>query len=422
MAKQGSARRIETTCVIAGGGPAGVMAGYLLARAGVEVVVLEKHADFFRDFRGDTVHPSTLDVLGEIGLLDALLARKPDRLGEIKVVIEGRELKVADFSHLPTRCKFIALMPQWDFLDLLADAGRKLPGFTLMMQAQAEGVIEETGRVIGLKVRTPKGPLEIRADLVVGADGRDSLVREAAGLKVRDLAVPIDVLWMRLSKQPGDGGPTLGRLRRGRFLVTIDRGDYWQCAYVIRKDALDTVHARGLEAFKAEVAIAEPLFTERLAELRSWDDVKLLSVKVDRLERWSRPGLICIGDAAHAMSPIGGIGINLAIQDAVAAANLLAAPLREGRLTDADLAAVQARREPPTRVTQAGQVFIQNRVIDRFLGQDRPTGVPWPLRLVAAFPLLRRLPARFVGLGVRPEHVDPALLRTPPERGSRQAR
>ncbi|HEV2532898.1 FAD-dependent oxidoreductase [Phenylobacterium sp.] len=411
------ARRIETRCVIAGGGPAGVMLGYLLARAGVEVVVLEKHADFFRDFRGDTVHPSTLDVLAEIGLLDGFLARNPDRLAEIKVVIEGRELKVADFRRLPTRCKFIALMPQWDFLDLLAEAGRKLPAFTLMLQAEAQGVVEDAGRVVGLKVRTPEGPLEVRADLVVGADGRGSLVRDAAGLKVQDIGVPIDVLWMRLSKQPGDGGPTLGRLRRGRFLVTIDRGDYWQCAYIIRKGGLDTVHARGLEAFKAEVAIAEPSFTARLAELRSWDDVKLLSVKVDRLERWSRPGLICIGDAAHAMSPIGGIGINLAIQDAVAAANHLAAPLREGRLSAADLAAVQARREPPTRITQAAQVFIQDRVIDRFLGRDRPTGVPWPLRLVTAVPFLRRFPARFVGLGARPEHVDPALLRTTPERG-----
>ncbi|MDB5476143.1 MAG: monooxygenase FAD-binding [Phenylobacterium sp.] len=415
--KTASARRIETRCVIAGGGPAGVMLGYLLARAGVEVVVVEKHADFFRDFRGDTVHPSTLDVLAEVGLLDAFLARPHQTLAAIRAEIEGEEFAIADFSHLPVRCPFIAFMPQWEFLDLLAQAGRRLPGFQLIMQAEALGLIESGGRVTGLRVRTPQGPLEIAADLVVGADGRASAVRAAAGLKVRDLGAPIDVLWMRLSRRPEDGGPTLGRLHRGRVLVTIDRGDYWQCAFVIRKGAADPIRAQGLDALRAEIVRAAPMFRDRVGEIRSWDDVKLLTVTVDRLEQWSRPGLICIGDAAHAMSPIGGVGINLAVQDAVAAANLLATPLREGRLTDADLAAVQARREPPTRTTQGVQVFMQERVLSRLLGRDEAARPPAFFRLLRLFPLLRRIPARFIGLGARPEHVDPSILRADPEHG-----
>jgi 2-polyprenyl-6-methoxyphenol hydroxylase-like FAD-dependent oxidoreductase len=408
---------METRCVIAGGGPAGVMLGYLLARAGVEVVVLEKHADFFRDFRGDTVHPSTLDVLGEIGLLDEFLARPHQRLAAIRAEIEGEEFAIADFSHLPVRCPFIAFMPQWEFLDMLAQAGRRLPGFQLIMQAEAEGLLERGGRVTGLRVSTAEGPLEIAADLVVGADGRSSAIRAAAGLKVRDLGAPIDVLWMRLSRRPEDGGPTLGRLHRGRVLVTIDRDDYWQCAFVIRKGAADPIRAQGLDALRAEIVRAAPMFGDRVDEIRSWDDVKLLTVTVDRLEQWSRPGLVCIGDAAHAMSPIGGVGINLAVQDAVAAANLLAIPLREGRLTDADLAAVQARREPPTRTTQGVQVFMQERVLSPLLGREEAARPPLFFRLLQLFPPLRRIPARFIGLGARPEHVDPALLRAGPEHG-----
>ena len=404
-------RKIQTGCVIAGGGPAGVMLGYILARAGVEVVVLEKHDDFFRDFRGDTVHPSTLDVLGELGLLDAFLKRPHQELATVSADIEGQMVILADFSHLPTRCKYIGFMPQWDFLDLMAEAGRKLPAFQLMMQSEATDLIEADGRITGLKVRTPKGALEITAPLVVAADGRDSRLRDQAGLKVRDIGAPMDVLWMRLSRKPSDGGPVLGRLHRGRFMVTIDRGDYWQCAFVIRKGGLEEVKARGLDVLKREIVIAAPMFADRMDEVRSFDDAKLLTVTVDRLEDWSRPGLLCIGDAAHAMSPIGGVGINLAIQDAVAAANLLARPLKSGRVRKADLDAVQRRRTFPTRATQAMQVFIQNRAIGAFLGRDEAVQVPLPFKLLNAFPLLRRLPARFVGVGARPEHVDPALLR-----------
>jgi 2-polyprenyl-6-methoxyphenol hydroxylase-like FAD-dependent oxidoreductase len=414
---QKAVERIETRCVIAGGGPAGVMAGYVLARAGVDVLVLEKHRDFFRDFRGDTVHPSTLEVLHELGLLDSFLARPHQQLAAIQADIEGRLIDIADFSHLPTRCRFIAFMPQWDFLDLLAEAGRKLPAFRLMMQAEASDLIEEQGRIVGVKARTPRGALEARGELVIGADGRGSRLRDKAGLRVKDVGAPIDVLWMRLSKRPSDGGPTLGRLHRGRFLVSIDRGDYWQCAYVIFKGQLDKVRTEGLKVLREEIAAAAPVFRDRVGEIRSWNDVKLLTVKVDRLERWWRPGLICIGDAAHAMSPIGGVGINLAVQDAVAAANRLAAPLRAGAATEADLEAIQARRTFPTEATQAVQVFIQNQVIRRFLGKDRPARPPLPFRLLDALPLLRRFPAQFIGVGARPEHVDAAILRRP-EHGS----
>jgi 2-polyprenyl-6-methoxyphenol hydroxylase-like FAD-dependent oxidoreductase len=401
---------LKTQCAIAGGGPAGVMLGYILARAGVEVVVLEKHRDFFRDFRGDTVHPSTLDVIGELGLLDAFLARPHQELGAIQADIEGRLVDLADFTHLPTRCRFIALMPQWDFLDLLAEAGRALPNFHLRMQAEVTDLIERDGKVAGLVAQTPRGPVEIEADLTVGADGRGSLIRQKAGLKVQDVGAPIDVLWMRLSRRPSDGGSTLGRLHRGRVLVTIDRGDYWQCAFVIRKGGIDRLKAAGLERLRQDIAIAAPILADRVQEIRRWDDVKLLTVTVDRLERWSRPGLICIGDAAHAMSPIGGVGINLAIQDAVAAANRLAISLREGRVRDADLQAIQARRTYPTKLIQGMQVFLQDQVLSRILGRDTQVRPPLPFRLLDAVPYLRRLPARFIGMGPRPEHVDPRIL------------
>jgi 2-polyprenyl-6-methoxyphenol hydroxylase-like FAD-dependent oxidoreductase len=393
-------------CVIAGGGPAGVMLGYLLARAGVQVVVLEKHADFFRDFRGDTVHPSTLQVMAELRLLDAFLARPHQELHAIQGVFGGETLQVADFSGLPTARKFVAFMPQWDFLDFLAGEGRKLPGFRLLMQARAERLIEADGRVVGVVAEVDGRPTEFRGDLVVGCDGRDSVIRQAAGLTVRDLGSPIDVLWTRLSRRPEDPDAALGRLNYGRLLVTIDRGDYWQCAFVIRKGGYEAVRARGIAALGADIAKVAPFLQDRVGELRDWEQVKLLTVQVNRLERWRRPGLLCIGDAAHAMSPIGGIGINLAVQDAVAAANLLAAPLREGRLAEADLAAVEARRVPPARLTQAVQVFLQDRVIGRLLGQDRPIRPPMALRLVGRTPPLQRLVGRFIGQGARPEHVS----------------
>jgi len=395
----------QVTCCIAGGGPAGIMLGFLLARAGIAVIVLEKHRDFLRDFRGDTIHPSTLEIMHELGLLETFLARPHQELRELRGIVGDSEIKLADFAHLPTRCRFIALMPQWDFLNFLAEAGSRFPGFHLGMESEVTDLVEEAGRIVGVRVRTPDGTFEIRADLVVGADGRHSLVRERAGLRVNNLGAPIDVLWMRLSKSPGDPSQSAGRINYGRLLVMLDRGDYWQCAFVIRKGGFDAIRERGIELFRDEIVRIAPFLRDRVAELREWDDVKLLTVTVDRLQRWWRPGLLCIGDCAHAMSPIGGVGINLAIQDAVAAANILAVPLRNGRLTDADLEAVQRRRTLPTRLIQAIQVAVQERVLDRVLGSDKPITAPWPLRLFNHLPWLARIPARLVGLGFRPEHV-----------------
>jgi 2-polyprenyl-6-methoxyphenol hydroxylase-like FAD-dependent oxidoreductase len=403
-----TARTLATRCAIAGGGPAGVMLGYLLARAGVDVVVLEKHADFFRDFRGDTVHPSTLEVMAELGLLEAFLKRPHDEMRQVGVQADGRIYRIADFTGLNVRCPYIAFMPQWDFLDFLAEEARKLPAFTLLMEAEVEALIERDGRVTGLKASTPKGPLEITADLVVGADGRDSVVRRAAGLATLDLAVPIDALWIRVSRRPDDPAAALGRVAHGRMLVTIDRGDYWQCAFLIRKGALHAIREKGLQALRDEIAIAAPFLKDRLGEIRRWDQVKLLTVRLERLERWSRPGLLCIGDAAHAMSPVAGVGINLAVQDAVAAANRLAEPLRRGRPSAAQLDDVQRRREPPTKAIQGFQAFAHDKVMTAVLGVDRPTPT-WPLKILDALPPLRRLPAAFVGLGPRPEHISPEL-------------
>jgi 2-polyprenyl-6-methoxyphenol hydroxylase-like FAD-dependent oxidoreductase len=396
---------IEADCCVAGGGPAGMMLGFLLARAGVDVVVLEKHADFLRDFRGDTVHPSTLDVMGELGLLDAFLKRPHQEVRELTGVVGGTPIIVADFTHLSTRCKFIALMPQWEFLNFLAGQGRRYPTFRLHMQAEVTDLIEEAGAIAGVRATTPDGPLQVRAHLVVGADGRNSDVRRRAGLVVDDLGAPIDVLWMRLPRHPDDAGAALGRFNAGHILVMLDRGDYWQCAYVIAKGGFDELKQRGLSALRESLVTVAPMLRDRVGELRDWDDVKLLTVTVDRLRIWHRPGLLCIGDAAHAMSPIGGVGINLAIQDAVAAANLLTAPLRAGTVDDDGLARVQRRRTLPIRLTQAMQVFVQNRVIRGVLGSTKPFKLPFALRLFVWFPYLRRLPARAVGVGFRPEHV-----------------
>jgi 2-polyprenyl-6-methoxyphenol hydroxylase-like FAD-dependent oxidoreductase len=400
---------LRVTCCIAGGGPAGIMLGFLLARAGVEVLVLEKHRDFLRDFRGDTIHPATLQVMHELGLLEAFLARPHQKVRELSAMIGDSEIKLADFGRLPTTCRFIALMPQWDFLNFLAEAGGHLHGFHLRMEAEVTDLIVEGGRVVGLRAQTQEGAIEVRADLVVGADGRHSIVRERVGLKVINLGAPIDVLWMRLSKSPGDPPQTGGRINYGRMLVTIDRGDYWQCAFVIRKGGFDAIRGRGLDALRDDIVKIAPFLQSRMGELHDWDDVKLLTVAVDRLERWWRPGLLCIGDCAHAMSPIGGVGINLAIQDAVAAANILAQPLRDGTLSEANLQAVQRRRTLPTRLTQGMQVAIQQRVLDPVIGSDKPIKAPWPLRLFNHLPWLARIPARLVGMGFRPEHV-----RTPP--------
>jgi 2-polyprenyl-6-methoxyphenol hydroxylase-like FAD-dependent oxidoreductase len=381
------------------------MLGLLLARAGVDVVVLEKHADFLRDFRGDTIHPSTLEVMHELGLLDRLLGLPHQKIERLGVSIGDEVLPVADFTHLPTRCRFVALMPQWHFLDFLATEAAHAPTFTLRMRTEVIDLIHESGDIVGVRATGPDGALTIRARLVVGADGRTSLVRERARLPVDELGAPIDVLWFRLSRRQGDGLETMGRITAGRFLVMIDRGDYWQCGFVIPKGTIDRLRAAGLEAFRADVTSVVPSIADRIHEIERWDDVKLLTVQVNRARRWYRPGLLCIGDAAHAMSPVGGVGINLAIQDAVAAANLLAAPLRTGRVTPADLAAVQRRREWPTRVTQRLQMLAQEGVVRPVLDRTTPIAPPLALRLLGQFPILQRLPARLVGLGVRPEHV-----------------
>jgi len=384
-----------------------MMAGLLLARAGVDTIVLEKHGDFLRDFRGDTVHPSTLELMQELGVLGEFLKRPHQQVREIGGDVDGVRVTVADFSHLPTTCKFVALMPQWDFLDFLADEGRKYPTFHLLMNAEVVDVRRSGGRVIGVAARTPDGDLAVEAPLTIGADGRRSIVRERAGLAVDTFGAPIDVLWMRLSRRDDDRTETLGVVRSGRVLVMLNRGDYWQCALVIPKDGFAALQRRGLDALREDIAAIVPFLRDRVGELRTWDDVKLLTVLVDRLRQWYAPGLLCIGDAAHAMSPIGGVGINLAIQDAVAAANLLYEPLGRGSVSVDDLAAVQRRRLFPTRVTQAAQVAIQRNVLAPVLGRrrDEPIALPFPLRLVQRCPVLRRIPARLVGLGVRPEHV-----------------
>jgi 2-polyprenyl-6-methoxyphenol hydroxylase-like FAD-dependent oxidoreductase len=399
---------LRVTCCIAGGGPAGVMLGFLLARAGVRVAVLEKHEDFFRDFRGDTIHPSTLQVMHELGLLDEFLKVPHDEVRELRVVIGGTEIQVADFSHLPTVCKFIALMPQWDFLNFLSAQGKRYPGFDLHLKTDATDLIIEGDRVVGLRADSPEGPIEIRADLVVGADGRHSVVRERAGFVAESLGAPMDVLWMRLSRKPSDPEQTGGYINYGHMMVALNRRDYWQCAFVIRKGGYDDLRAHGLDAFHEDIAKIVPFLADRLGELKDWDDIKLLTVAVDRLKTWWRPGLLCIGDAAHAMSPIGGVGVNVAVQDAIAAANILAAPLREGRLSNDHLAQVQRRRTFPMKVIQQMQLTVQNRLIDPLLSSNKPMEAPWMMKLFNAFPVLRRIPARVVGIGVRPEHVRSA--------------
>jgi 2-polyprenyl-6-methoxyphenol hydroxylase-like FAD-dependent oxidoreductase len=396
---------IETRCCIAGGGPAGMMLGFLLARMGVDVIVLEKHADFLRDFRGDTIHPSTLELMHELGCLDEFLRRPHQEIRELVAEVGKESVTIADFRFLPTHCRFIALMPQWDFLNFLAEKASRYSTFHLRTKAEVTGLIEENGRIVGVTAKTVDGTLQVRADLTVGADGRHSIVRERAGFHILNLGAPMDVFWMRLSRTASDPAQIAGHFDAGRIFIMIDRRDYWQCAFVIPKGTAEEVRARGIEAFRTEIVKLSPFLADRVHELRSWDDVSLLTVAVDRLQKWSRPGLLCIGDAAHAMSPIGGVGINLAIQDAVAAANLLGNKLLTGTLSAQDLTAVQRRRTFPTKITQRGQVIAQNRIIRRVLGSSAPVSLPWVLKLLRRWPYLRRIPARVVGVGVRPEHV-----------------
>ena len=394
-----------TRCCVVGGGPAGMMLGFLLARAGIDVVVLEKHADFLRDFRGDTVHPSTMQVMHELGILDAFLARPHSEIRTLGVQIGDTFLQVADFSHLPTQAKFIAFMPQWDFLDFLTDQANRFPTFRLMMRTEATDLIREGDQMIGVRARGPDGMLDIHAQLIIACDGRHSTLRDAAGFGVVEVGAPMDVLWLRLSKHPDDPAQTLGRIDAGRIFIMLDRNDYWQCAFVIPKGGIDEVHARGLDSFRTEIVRLASFLQDRVQELTTWDDVKLLTVAVNRLDTWFRPGLLCIGDAAHAMSPVGGVGINLAIQDAVATANILVPRLTRGQVTLDDLRAVQRRRTWPTRMTQRLQVAVQNRIISNVLSTTATPTPPFAVRALGRFALLRRLPARIIGMGFRPEHI-----------------
>ncbi len=396
---------IMTTCVVAGAGPAGLMLAFQLARAGVDVVVVEKHADFLRDFRGDTIHPSTLQVMEELGLIDEFLTLPHTRAEKLSAEMDGRTITIADFSRLPVKNRFIAFMPQWDFLNFLTSEARRYPNFRLILQARVTDVLESGGRVSGLAVETAEGRLTIRAALVVGADGRNSVVREKAGLSVESFGMPSEVVWMKLSKQSGDPDEVMGHAGPRQGFVLIDRGSYWQCGYVIRKTTFADIREKGIEAFRRMVVDVSPLPADRMEEIRSFDDTSLLTVRIDRLKRWWRPGLICIGDAAHAMSPIGGVGVNLAIQDAVAAANVLARPLLQGRLADRDLAAVERRRGFPTKATQKLQLMMRS---SRRADEDdmrKRKGPPAFIRGIARWPVLAHLAGRLIGLGFRMEHA-----------------
>lgn len=395
----------ETTCCIVGGGPSGMMLGYLLARRNVPVIVLEKHRDFNRDFRGDTVHPSTLELLGELGLLEDFLRLPHQQVTSVSGIVGDFTFKGPDFRHLGTRCKFIALIPQWDFLNFLASKAQKFRGFQLLMEHEGVDLVGSNGRVSGVRVRSPEGGMEIRADLVVACDGRHSKMRHAASLTVRESGVPIDVLWFHLSRRPGDPEQLLGNVNFGRALILINRGDYFQAGVIIKKGSFEYLKRSGIVSFQNEIRRIAPYLGERTREIQDWDQVKLLSVQINRLERWYRPGLLCIGDAAHAMSPVGGVGINLAIQDSVAAANLLATPLREHAVSERVLERVQRRREFPTRVTQALQVRA-HKGLETVFRSEGPMEAPWQLRVFSRLPGLPRLLARVIGVGIRPEHIQ----------------
>ena len=395
---------LRTTCCVVGGGPAGIMLGYLLARAGVKVTVLEKHEDFFRDFRGDTVHPSTLDIIHQLGLLDGLLQIPHQRITSVSARVGDFDFEAADFRLVPARCKFVALMPQWDFLNFLAERARRFDGFELRMQHEGIRLIRDGQRIVGIEARSPAGPLRIEADLVIACDGRHSMIRESARLPVQEFGVPLDVLWFRVSRQPDDPREVLGNINYGKALILINRGDYFQAGLIIRKGTLEQIKAEGLDAFRQTIGQIAPYLRDRVGEIEAWDQISLLTVQINRLRRWHLPGLLCIGDAAHAMSPAGGVGINLAIQDAVAAAHILAVPLRAGQVTDSILQRVQERREFPTRVTQLLQVYA-HKALNAVFKTDGPIRAPWQLKVVNALPGRKWIMGYVVGVGVRPERV-----------------
>lgn len=396
---------LTTQVCIVGGGPAGMMLGYLLARADIPVIVLEKWPDFFRDFRGDTIHPSTLEVLKELGLLEKFLTLPHNKTTHIAAQIGDKTIPIADFSKLPVSCPYIAFLPQWDFLNFIAEEAKKFPHFQLLMGTEGADLIYENNVVTGIQAKNKTDTFTINTSLVIGADGRHSTVREKSGLPILNIGAPMDVLWFRLSRQPSDAAQSLGRIERGRMMVMIERGSYWQCGFVIPKGYFDNIKTKGIGAFHADIARIAPELSNRFSEIDSWEKIKLLEVTVNRLKKWYQPGLLCIGDAAHAMSPVGGVGINLAIQDAVAAANILTKPLLTQTLSEKDLAALQKRRMFPTKMTQRLQIMIQNRAIGKILSADNtPIKPNCLIKLLGIFPWLQRIPARLMGLGFRPEH------------------
>jgi len=405
-------RMLGVRCCIVGGGPAGMMLGYLLGRAGIDVIVLEKHADFFRDFRGDTVHPSTLQVMDELGLIDGFLKLPHQQLQKLDGLYGGTPVRVADLSRLRTKYPFIAFMPQWDFLNFLRESGQRFPSLKVMMSTEATDLIRRGETIAGVRARTPEGPVDVEADLTIACDGRHSTVRERAGLEVEEIGAPMDVLWFRAGRKADETENVFARVEPGKMMITFDRGEYWQCAYVIAKGQFDAVKARGLQALLDDVVRMAPILESGISDVKSWDDVKLLTVAINRLKRWTRPGLLCIGDAAHAMSPVGGVGVNLAVQDAVATANLLADGIRNGCPSEDELDAVRQRRAFPVRMTQAMQVVVQNNIISGALRPGtQPLKAPLLVRLITALPRLQGISARFIALGVRPEHVHSPVAR-----------
>ncbi len=397
---------LTTQCCIVGGGPAGMMLGFLLARAGIHVTVLEKHADFFRDFRGDTIHPSTMQLMHELDLLDDFLKVPHQEIKQLYAVFNGKVLGIADFTHLPVAKPVLGLMPQWDFLEFLKSKALKYPTFKLLVNAEATNVIKNGERIIGVIAETKEGVLNVQADLVIATDGRRSIMRQKAGLNVIESGAPIDVLWFRFSRKNDDPAQTLGRFDHGRIMILLNRDEYWQCAYIIDKDGFEKIKQNGLPSFCQQLTEVSPFLADRMHELKGWDDIKLLSVEIDHLENWYTNGLLCIGDAAHAMSPIGGVGINLALQDAVATANILYKPLQQNKLITPDmLKSVQKRRTFPIKVIQKLQINIQKGIMSRRSSNHTNEKPPLIMRLLNKFPLLQRLPARIIGMGIRAEHI-----------------